>query len=186
MREGVIVIDMLEEFVHGRLGSERTLSVVSPIENLLTVARRAGKPVVYVSDAHLASDPEMRVWGQHAMKGSPGAQIVSELQPQEGDYVLEKRTYSAFHDTGLDLLLRGLHVDIVVIAGIHTHICDRQTAADAFARGYDIIVPEECVNAFTETDHANGMADLRSLYGAQTPPLQELTEGWMSGAVAPA
>lgn len=185
MHEAVIVIDMLEEFVHGRLGSERTLSVVAPIERLLIAARRSGKPVVYVGDAHLAGDPEMRVWGPHAMKGSAEAQIVKELQPHEGDYVLEKRTYSAFHDTGLDLLLRGLRVDTAVIVGIHTHICDRQTAADAFARGYEIIVPEECVNAFTDTDHQNGMADLRSLYGARTPSLQELTEEWMANAAIP-
>lgn len=40
------------------------------------------------------------------MRGTKGAAPLEELAPEPSDYVLEKRTYSAFHETGLDLLLR--------------------------------------------------------------------------------
>ena len=178
MKEAVIVVDMLKEFVYGRLGNERTRSILPHLQRFLEAARRAGKPVVYVGDAHLPDDPEMKIWGQHAMKGTPKAETVEELQPQPGDYVLEKRTYSAFHETGLDLLLRSLGVDTVVITGLHTNICDRHTAADAFARGYQIVVPEDCVNAFTEEDHRSGLEYLRTIYGARITSSDELAQEW--------
>ncbi len=99
------------------------------------------------------------------MKGTEGAQVVDELRPREGDYVLEKRTYSAFYETGLDLLLRSLGVDTVILTGLHTNICVRHTAADAFFRGYRIIVPSDAVDAFTEKEHVEGLDYLRRVYG---------------------
>jgi len=75
------------------------------------------------------------------MKGTEGSELVDELMPKEGDYVLEKRAYSAFHETGLDMLLRALGVYTVILTGLHTNICVRHTAADAFFKGYRIIVP---------------------------------------------
>jgi nicotinamidase-related amidase len=182
MKEAVIVVDMLEEFVNGRLGNERTRSILPALRRFLASARQAGKAVVYVGDAHLPSDPEMAIWGPHAMKGSPEAETVEELQPQPGDYVLEKRTYSAFYETGLDLLLRSLGVDTVVITGLHTNICDRHTAADAFARGYRIVVPEDCVNAFTEEDHRSGLEYLKAIYGARITTSDELVQEWAQGS----
>lgn len=61
--------------------------------------------------------------------------------------MLPKRTYSAFHETGLDPLLRNLGVESVVITGLHANICDRHTTADAFFRGYGVIVPTDGVDA---------------------------------------
>lgn len=184
-REAVIVVDMLEEFVNGRLGNERTRSILPTMRRFLDAARRTGRPVVYVGDAHLPHDPEIAIWGEHAMKGTPEAETVADLRPQPGDYVLEKRTYSAFYETGLDLLLRSLGVDTVVITGLHTNICDRHTAADAFARGYRIVVPEDCVNAFTEEDHRSGLEYLKAIYGARITTSAELAAEWeQASAVA--
>ena len=50
------------------------------------------------------------------------------------EFVLGKRVYSCFHETGLDPLLRQYGVDHVVLVGQHTHICMRHTSADAFFR----------------------------------------------------
>lgn len=77
------------------------------------------------------------------MKGTEGSELVDELKLKEGDYVLEKRAYSAFHETGLDMLLRTIGVDTVILTGLHTNICVRHTAADAFFKGYRIIVPKD-------------------------------------------
>jgi nicotinamidase-related amidase len=178
MKPAVLVIDMLNDFVTGRLGNERVRSVVAPLQRLLEQARSAGIAVIYIGDAHLPSDPEIAVWGPHAMKGTKEAETIPELAPQPGDTVLEKRTYSAFYETGLDLLLRSLGVDTVVITGLHTNICCRHTAADAFARAYTIVVPEDCVNAFTEEEHREGIAYLRRVYGARITTSEELAREW--------
>lgn len=170
----VIVIDMLEDFVYGALKNERAKRIIPNIAKLLTHARKKGWLVVYANDAHLPGDPEERVWGPHALAGTPGAQVIKELRPHKSDFVLGKRTYSSFYETGLDLLLRGHGVNTVIIVGQHTHICVRHTSADAFAKNYAIVVPEDCAESFSDEDHAGGLAYLKMCYGAsiaKTPDL---------------
>ncbi|MGB9729795.1 MAG: cysteine hydrolase family protein [Thermoprotei archaeon] len=176
--EAVLVIDMLRDFVYGSLKCDRAWRIIPSIKRLLSEARVVGIPVVYVGDAHLSSDPEIGLWGFHAMKNSDGAKIIDELIPAEKDYVLEKRTYSAFYETGLDLLLRRLGVSTVVITGLHTNICVRHTAADAFFRGYKIKIPEDCVDSFSESAHIEGLRYLKDIYGAEITNSNEIIKSW--------
>ena len=164
--KAVIVIDMLEDFVYGALKNVRAKRIIPKIAGLVNHARKKGWIVVYANDAHLPGDPEEKVWGPHAMAGSKGAQVISELKPKKGDFVLGKRTYSGFYETGLDLLLRDNGVSELVITGQHTHICVRHTCADAFARNYKITVPEDGVESFSDSDHKNGLEYLKICYGA--------------------
>ena len=163
----VIVVDMLEDFVYGALKNERAKRIISNIAKLLAYGRRKGWLVVYANDAHLPGDPEERVWGAHALAGTSGAQVIKELKPHKGDYVLGKRTYSSFYETGLDLLLRQNAIDTVIITGQHTHICVRHTSADAFARNYQIVVPEDAVESFSDADHEGGLAYLKMCYATR-------------------
>ncbi|MGA3288635.1 MAG: isochorismatase family cysteine hydrolase [Candidatus Bathyarchaeia archaeon] len=84
---------------------------------------------------------------------------------------MEKRTYSGFFETGLDSLLRSLYngegVRTVVLGGLHTHICVRHTAADAFFRGYNIVIVKDGVEAFTEEDQEQGLKYLEYVYNAK-------------------
>lgn len=179
--EAVVVIDMLVDFVRGRLATGREETVIEPLSELLSLARRAKRPVVHVGDAHLPHDPELRVWGEHAMKGSEGARVIAELAPQKEDYVLEKRTYSAFFETGLDSLLRSLEVETAILTGLHTHLCIRHSAADAFFRGYQIVVPIDCVTAFTEAEQGSGLEHLHRSYGAELVTSSDLARSWNAG-----
>lgn len=184
MNEAVVVVDMVEDFVYGKLGTDRAQRIIPNIERLVRAARQAGKPVVFVGDAHLPSDPEIEIWGEHAMRGTEGAAALDELAPEASDIVLEKRTYSAFHETGLDLLLRQSGVDTVVVTGLHTHMCCRHTSADAFHRGYRVVIPEDCVDAFTEEDHQSGLSYLREVYGARITDSEGLAREWSAGVVS--
>jgi nicotinamidase-related amidase len=108
------------------------------------------------------------------MAGTPGADVIPELATDAADFVLNKRTYSSFHETGLDSLLRQFDVRTVVLAGQHTNICLRHTTADAFFRGYEVIVPEDAVEAVTEEDHKSGLQYLRTMYKTKIPYTKEL------------
>jgi len=178
----VLVIDMLNDFVTGKLRCERADRIVPRLERLLEGARTSGIPVVYSGDAHLPEDFELRVWGEHAMAGTEGAEVIPELAPRDGDHEIPKRTYSAFHETGLDPLLRGLGVDTVVVTGLHTDICDRHTTADAFFRGYRVIVVTDGTEAFSEEEHEGGLAYLEKVYGAELRTTDELLEQWEESA----
>ncbi|MCR6691763.1 MAG: cysteine hydrolase [archaeon YNP-LCB-003-016] len=174
MKSAIVVIDMAKDFVYGSLKCERALRIIPNLKRLIEEARRLGVPIIYVNDSHLPVDFEMKLWGEHSMKGSEGSKVIDEIAPEKGDYVLEKRVYSAFYETGLDPLLRSLGVDTVILTGLHTNICVRHTAADAFFRGYKIIVPSDAVEAFTEKDHIEGLEYLKRIYGAEITDVERL------------
>ena len=175
----VIIIDMLNDFVTGGLRTERAGRIIQPLRKLVEVARERGIPIIYSNDAHYRRDPEVvHKWGLHAIKGTPGAEVISELTPQEQDFIVEKRTYSSFYETGLDPLLRSLYdgegVKTVILGGLHTHICIRHTSADAFFRGYKIIIAENGVEAFSEEMHREGLKYLKDVYNAEIKTVDDL------------
>jgi len=182
-KEAVIVLDMLNDFVTGGLKCERALRIIPNLKKLVAAAHEQKMPVVYSNDAHLSVDEEVvERWGRHAIKGTKGAEVIPQLKPQKRDYVLEKRTYSGFHETGLDMLLRSLYhgegVRTVVLTGLHTNICVRHTAADAFFRGYKITVAEDGVEAFTQEDHEQGLKYLKNIYSAKILTIDEIIKGF--------
>jgi nicotinamidase-related amidase len=182
MTDAVIVLDMLNDFVTGAIAADRAERIVPTLrDDLLPAARENGVRVIYANDAHRPEDTELEVWGDHAMRGTEGAEVIAELTPDEDDDVFEKRFYDAFYATGLDEHLRSLGVDRVVVAGLHTNMCARHTAASAFFRGYDVVVPEDCVDAFTEEAHEDGLEYLESVYDAEITDSSALIEEWSEG-----
>jgi nicotinamidase-related amidase len=178
-RYAILVVDMLNDFVHGKLKCARAKRIIPNIKVLLEVARKKGVPVFFCNDEHLPIDTyEMKLWGPHAMKGTKGAQVIEELAPAKTDYIVPKRTYSAFDGTGLDRALKGVYggkgVDTVIITGLHTNICDRHTAYDAFVGDLNIVVAEDGVDAFTEQDHVSGLDYMKQVYGAQVKKTSEI------------
>lgn len=170
--------DILQEFVFGKIRSETAKNIIPTTKKLILAARRSKIPVVYVCDAHLPSDPEIELWGPHAMKGTRGARVVDDLKPENGDYVLEKRVYSSFHETGLDLLLKDLRVDSVVIVGLYTEICVRHSAAGAFFRGYKIVIPRDCVESLAAGENEIGLRYMKENYGAKITSSSEVIKRW--------
>jgi len=172
-RPAIILVDMLNDFVTGKLGIKQAKTIIAPLQRLVTAARMNDVPVIYSNDAHYPQDIEVtRKWGNHAIKGTPGAQVIPELEPDQAiDYVVEKRTYSGFYETGLDSLLRSLYegegAKTTVLGGLHTHMCVRHTAADAFFRGYHIVIAKDGVEAFTKEDQEQGLKYLENVYNAK-------------------
>ncbi len=167
LKPALIIIDMLKEFVYGRLRSPEAENIVPNIKKLLITARENNVPVIYVADKHFPVDHELKVWGGHALYNSPDSEIIDELKPSNRDYVLYKRTYSGFRGTGLDILLRDLGIDTVILTGIHTHICVLHTAYDAFYYGYNIYVVRDAVAAFSMEDHEYALKYMEKVYGAK-------------------
>lgn len=174
--KALVIIDMLDDFVDGALANPRAQQIVAPLQRLLARAREQGWVVVFSNDAHQPGDPELKVWGEHAMVGSPGARVIEALTPQVGEreFVSPKRAYGAFDNTGLDEKLRALGVDEVILAGQHTHICVRHSSYGALIRGYEITIPRDAVCAFEGVDEDDAVDYLHSIYGATITTVDEL------------
>jgi nicotinamidase-related amidase len=172
--KALVIIDMLNDFVDGKLANPRAQSIVEPLQRLLAHARAEGWVVVFSNDAHQPGDPELKVWGEHAMAGDPGAEVIPQLAPREGEIISPKRAYGAFDSTGLDEQLRERGVDEVVLTGQHTHICVRHSSYGALIRGYEITVPRDAVCAFEGVDEDEALAYLESTYAAKIVTVDEL------------
>ena len=78
----------------------------------------------------------------------------------------------------MEMLLKELNVDTVILTGLHAHMCVRHTAADAYYRGYNIIVPTDGVDSFTEEDYLAGLKYLKEVYGAEISDVDEIIRGF--------
>ena len=170
----LIIVDMLNDFVDGKLANPKAQGIIEPLQRLLGHARDEGWVVVFSNDAHQPDDPELRVWGEHAMAGTPEADVIPQLEPRDGEIVSPKRVYSAFDFTGLDEQLKERGVDEVVITGQHTHICVRHSSYGALIRGYGITIPRDAVCGFEGVDEDEALAYLEMAYGATVTTIDEL------------
>ncbi|MCI8366440.1 MAG: cysteine hydrolase [Eggerthellaceae bacterium] len=118
---------------------------------IVTAARKAGVPVVFSCDAHVPGlDKELELWGEHGIKGTDAAQPLAMLKAGEGerDYIIPKRRYDGFFQTDLDLTLRELGVDTLIVVGADTNICVLQTLAGAYFRTYKTVVAADACATF--------------------------------------
>ncbi len=163
----ILVIDEL-----GSLdGSPLEPILKAPTLNTAKIARAARAksiPVIFANDAHIKGlDRELELWGEHGIAGTPEAQTSPELEQQDGDFLIEKRRYSAFFQTGLRLLLDELGVDTLVLCGFDTNICVVHTAADAYFNGFDLIVVSDATGTFLIGDQAEGLEYMNRCYAAK-------------------
>lgn len=167
-RKALLIIDMLNDFIdeNGALPVPGAREIVEPIKLLLERFREKGLDVIYICDNHLPDDKEFGVWGPHAVRGTKGAEVIEELKPVEGEPVIYKRRFSGFFGTDLDLTLREKKIEELVITGVLTNICVLYTASDAYQRGFEVIVPADCVKAASPEMHEFALKQLKEVVGA--------------------
>ncbi len=152
--DAVLIVDMLDDFLKqgAPLEVPNGRRIVPNIKIILKEARNRKIPIIYVCDSHLPMDGEFKIWPKHAVEGSKGAKIYNEIEPKPEDYIIKKRRYSGFFQTDLDLLLRELKVNRVLITGLLTNVCVLFTAIDAYMRGYDTIIVSDATASLTDED----------------------------------
>ena len=142
-------------------------TLVAALGSLLDRARGRGWPVFHVQTRVSAdrSDwmPHWRAAGRaDCVEGTPGADPPQGLDPLEGEAVVHKRFFSAFENPALLPALRAATIDTLVVAGVHTHACVRSAVLDAYANGFEVLVPTDAVGSY---DPAHAELSLRWLHG---------------------
>lgn len=85
------------------------------------------------------------------------ADIVEELASADGDLVITKQRWGAFHDTDLDARLREEGVTQVVLAGVATSIGVESTARAAYEHGYHVVLATDAMTDFDADAHDNSV-----------------------------
>lgn len=165
MREALLVIDMLNDFVRegAPLEVPRAREIIPNIQREIEKARNNDYPVIYLCDAHKPDDPEFKIWPPHCVEGTEGAEVIDELKPAKGDFVIKKISYSGFYNTKLEELLKSLGVQKLFLTGIVTNICVLYTGVDALMRGFEVEVIEDCVAGLNEEDHKFAIRQLKEI-----------------------
>ena len=120
-------------------------------------------------------------WGPPscALEGTWGAQFVDELQPRDDEIVITKYTYDGFVDTPLDAILRRLRIRTLVVAGVDSDVCVRDTAAHGFALGYTPVLVRDAVASDSEVAQAGVLQSFGEHYGHVVSSAEILT-AWKS------
>ena len=172
----LIVIDMQRGFISSLspLYIEGAVATVPACASVIEHCRNNGIPVFFVTRVYSADGSDVEHTRREAwLKGgkplSPGcAEEISAAMPEEfgsdpRDYHIIKPRYSAFFATGLDLVLRRLGVNRVILAGTTTPNCIRTTCYDAICLDYDVTVLSDCTSSKTPEIQESNLRDMANV-----------------------
>lgn len=151
-KTALVLVDVINAFFEpGQMNYyEGVETVVEPLQDLLSAARRSGAVVVHAVERHRPdfADFEWRKLPVHHLEGAHDAAFFGDFRPQgPNETVVTKRRFSAFFATDLALFLNEQEITRLVIAGVKTNVCIRATAQDAFANGFEPVIPREATNS---------------------------------------
>lgn len=139
----------------------------------------AGKhlPIIYVNDNFHKWRSNFEDTLKHCLANDvPGRKLVERLIPGPDDYFVLKPMHSGFYCTPLEILLSELEVKTLILTGVAGNICVLFTANDAYMRGYDLIVPIECIASNTDQDNEFALEQMKKLHCAKVLSVDELIE----------
>ncbi|MGA8362615.1 MAG: cysteine hydrolase [Candidatus Dormiibacterota bacterium] len=174
-KTAVVLIEYQNDFtseggvLHGAVEAamEKT-GMLANTERVVESARSAGATIMHAPimfakgyneiSAHPYGILKGVVDGSAFVKGTWGAAITEELDPQEGDIVIEgKRGLDAFASTNLDFILRSKGISTIVLGGFLTNCCVESTMRSGYENGYEVITLSDCVAATSPEEHDNAL-----------------------------
>lgn len=163
----LLLIDVLTtfQFPDGDAILKGALGMRDDLVKLKARARETGIPVLYVNDNFGDWRSEKEVLMGRCLEAK-GAEFVRPLLPDSEDYFVLKPMHSAFYMTPLEVLLQHLEVETLILTGLTSNSCITVTAHDANMRGFDIYIPPDCSCARNAKEHAQALAQLEAMAGA--------------------
>ena len=197
----LIIVDMQNDLVSLERPSAKPGSpppsarrIISSLQNLIVAGRSAGVRIVYIMFAndvnHASAAPAWIYYSERespthgtfasnltlCVEGTWGQQIIPELEPQPGDFIVEKRRLGGFWKTELDMVLRSNGIESVVVTGTATSGCVYDTAMGAFAHDYYTVIAPDCISGGDGFLHELGMALMVDRFDG--PSSEEVITAW--------
>jgi nicotinamidase-related amidase len=167
----LILIDLINdlEFEGGRKLLKPAVRAAAAIAKLKQTARAQGVPVIYANDNFGRWRSDFRETVTHVLEdGVRGQPLAELLQPEHDDYFVLKTKHSAFYATTLELLLQYLKAKRVILTGVSGDMCVLFTAADAYMRDLEILVPEDCIASVSAVENRKALQYMKRVFRADT------------------
>jgi biuret amidohydrolase len=171
-RCALVIIDMQRDFLEPggfgeMLGNDvsQLRRTIEPNRRLLTRWRAEGLQVIHTREGHRSDltdlPPAKKARGRSKssigdpgpmgrilIRGEAGHDIIPELYPLPMEPVIDKPGKGAFFATDLHAILQNLGIQKLIVTGVTTEVCVNTTVREANDRGYDCLVPEDCVGSY--------------------------------------
>ncbi|HWZ94424.1 MAG TPA: isochorismatase family cysteine hydrolase [Opitutaceae bacterium] len=168
----LLIIDMQRDFLEPggfgeMLGNDvsQLRRTIGPNKSLLAAWRAKGLLVIHTREGHrpdLADLPAAKKvrgrsktcigdagpMGRILVRGEAGHDIIAELYPLPGEPVIDKPGKGAFWSTDLHAILQNRGIKQLIVTGVTTEVCVNTTVREANDRGYDCLVPSDCVGSY--------------------------------------
>ena len=167
----LLVIDAINDFrfAEGRQVLKEASPMAGRIRRLKRRAQRTRIPTVYVNDNFGRWRSDFRTLIAHCLRSaSPGRIVTKVLRPGPLDYFVLKPKHSGFYSTTLELLLEHFGARTLIMTGLLADSCILFTAQDAYMRGYELVVPADCIAARKAEDRHRALAQMRRALRADT------------------
>jgi nicotinamidase-related amidase len=161
-KTALVLIDLQKGILSRPAAPHSTEEVLKNAVSLTEACRSQSMPVFLV---HVSMSPDL-LDGLHPIvdksmqlpaQDTTWADIVPELGPKEGDFLITKHQWGAFYGTELDLQLRRRKKDTIILGGISTNIGVESTARFAYEFGYNQIFAEDAMSAMSLEDHSGSV-----------------------------
>lgn len=195
-RCALVVIDLQRDYVDdggamAQMGQDVAAgqAIMPAVHALIDAARDAAATRIYVCTNH-GPWTDTSAWRRRGATGHDlaieavplvrpdtwGAELY-QLSPRPDELVVTKHRYSAFAYTALELNLRAVGCDTVLLAGVQTDVCVEATATEAIMRGFTPVLVADCVATATPERQATGLARFASHLG-RVMSLDEVQRAW--------
>ena len=172
IRCALLIIDMQRDFMEpggfgAMLGNDvsQLRRTIEPNQLLLAKWRAAGLQVIHTREGHrpdLTDLPPAKAvrgrgkttigdkgpMGRILIRGEAGHDIIPELYPLPEEPVIDKPGKGAFFATDLHAILQNVGIKKLIVTGVTTEVCVNTTVREANDRGYDCLIPEDCVGSY--------------------------------------
>jgi nicotinamidase-related amidase len=167
----LLVLDLISdfEFEDGARLLKNALPLAPRIAALKRRVTAAGAPTIYVNDnlGRWRSDRTHLI--THCLRArARGRKLVQQLVPEPEDYFILKPKHSGFYGTPLHALLENIGARTLILTGVTSHQCVLFTAADAYVREFDLLIPRDCITAMEARQTRSALDIFRTALKADT------------------
>jgi len=172
-RSVLLIVDMEYGFLDSKspLFVNLGFEIVANIKKILNIYREKKLPIIFVKRKHRKSGIDIDKTRVEFFKKSKGlilendksSEIIDDLKPLKDEIIVIKRRWSSFFGTELDILLRRLNINNLIVTGIQTPNCIRATVYDALSLDYNVIVISDATASKSEEIQKNNLFDIENL-----------------------